>query len=336
MLFSQLLPYLIPGLIYGIGAVGLSLSLRFLRNPDFTSLGSIMIGGIVAARVWDNTGTILAVLAGAGAGALLGLITGFLTCRLRINLILAGIICFTAAQTPGYLVAKGSVVSLDVTDPRLPFGATFSLGDFFLVFGMGCGLCFVLAMLIRTRMGCLVTAMIADPAFLNARHRYRDIVTYGVLAVSNGIIAFAGALYAMKDRQAAIDGHKDFLPFALGAYFGGEAFIHLIGSKLDVKTTEVPTPALPVSDSSSAQNHSKLLRGLQGIFSVQRDETGRIGYIFFAYIVGCLFITTISGAARSNVLAAYLPGVNVPEHFEHLVAAILICLFVKLGYDKQS
>ena len=34
-------PFIIPGLLYGIGALGIAITYRYLHFPDFTVLGSV-------------------------------------------------------------------------------------------------------------------------------------------------------------------------------------------------------------------------------------------------------------------------------------------------------
>src|SRR5256885_8626954 len=67
------------GLIFSLVALGVFISFRLLRFPDLTVDGSFPLGGAVCA-ILISTGTNpwLATLAGTAAGAVAGLITGWL------------------------------------------------------------------------------------------------------------------------------------------------------------------------------------------------------------------------------------------------------------------
>ena len=85
------------GLIFSLVALGVYISFRLLRFPDLTVDGSFPLGGAVAATMiaagYDPfTSTIVATLAGAVAG----LITGWLNVRLKIMDLLASILMMIA------------------------------------------------------------------------------------------------------------------------------------------------------------------------------------------------------------------------------------------------
>src|SRR3546814_16508072 len=78
------------GLIFGLVALGVLISFRILRFPDLTVDGSFPLGGAVAATLISAgmdpfTSTLIATLAGAGAG----MITGWLNVKLKIMDLLA-------------------------------------------------------------------------------------------------------------------------------------------------------------------------------------------------------------------------------------------------------
>src|SRR3546814_4319154 len=81
------------GLIFGLVALGVLISFRILRFPDLTVDGSFPLGGAVAATLISAgmdpfTSTLIATLAGAGAG----MMTGWLHVRLKIMDLLASIL----------------------------------------------------------------------------------------------------------------------------------------------------------------------------------------------------------------------------------------------------
>src|SRR5699024_2772981 len=81
----------------GLVALSVLISFRILRFPDLTVDGSFPLGGAVAATLisggWDPfTATLLAT----GAGAIAGMVTGWLNVRLKIMDLLASILMMIA------------------------------------------------------------------------------------------------------------------------------------------------------------------------------------------------------------------------------------------------
>src|ERR1039457_1608806 len=105
-MIDLLLPYIVPGIIYGIGAIGIAIILRYLQAPDFTCLGAIMVGGIIAVIATNAIGPWCGILLGTLAGGMLGGITALLRCVLKIPLVLSGIITYTASISFGYLLTN--------------------------------------------------------------------------------------------------------------------------------------------------------------------------------------------------------------------------------------
>ena len=85
-IIDKLQPFMLPGLIYGIGAIGLAITFRFLKFPDFTVLGSIMVGGIVCIYISNFSNTTLGLIAGFISGSILGLFTGFIISGLKSSI----------------------------------------------------------------------------------------------------------------------------------------------------------------------------------------------------------------------------------------------------------
>ena len=85
------------GLIFSLVALGVYISFRLLRFPDLTVDGSFPLGGAVAA-ILISTGSdpFVATFAAMLAGAVAGLITGWLNVRLKIMDLLASILMMIA------------------------------------------------------------------------------------------------------------------------------------------------------------------------------------------------------------------------------------------------
>ena len=152
-MFEHLKSFFEPGLIYGIGTLGLALVFRYLRFPDFTVLGSITTGGI--ATIWATNHTNLAVglCVGVLVGGALGGTTGILVSGLNIRPVLASIITYTAAFSLGYLMTEGGTVSFPPNAPNRLLSPTYSPDDVAILAAIACAACIILAVAMKTKSG---------------------------------------------------------------------------------------------------------------------------------------------------------------------------------------
>ena len=96
------------GLLYGILGLGIYMTFRILDFPDLTTEGSFPLGGAVAVTLmnfgWNPIlATLVAVLAGCGAG----LVTGLLYTKGEIPTILAGILVMTSLNSVMLMIWEG-------------------------------------------------------------------------------------------------------------------------------------------------------------------------------------------------------------------------------------
>ncbi|QOF73997.1 ABC transporter permease [Aminobacter sp. SR38] len=104
-------------LIYSFLVLGIMIPFRLLSFPDLTSEGAFPLGGCVCATLLlagypPLLATVVAMLAGVGAGAA----TALVHLRFRINSLLAGILVFTALYSANMRVLGRSNIALFNTD----------------------------------------------------------------------------------------------------------------------------------------------------------------------------------------------------------------------------
>src|SRR5437868_7161191 len=117
-LFS-LLGALEIGLIFSLVALGVLISFRILNFPDLTVDGSFPLGGAVAATLISaGHDPFAATVAAIAAGALAGLITGWLNVRLKIMDLLASILMMIALYSGNLRIMGRPNVPL-ITEPTL-------------------------------------------------------------------------------------------------------------------------------------------------------------------------------------------------------------------------
>ncbi|HEY8583485.1 MAG TPA: hypothetical protein VIL49_11080, partial [Capillimicrobium sp.] len=101
------------GLLYAPLALGIYLALRVLSLPDLTLEGSFGIGGAATAGLLAHgSDPLVSLLGGMAAGACAGLVTAMLHLRLRMNVLLAGILMTTAAWSISLIIMGSGNVPL--------------------------------------------------------------------------------------------------------------------------------------------------------------------------------------------------------------------------------
>ncbi len=104
------------GLLLSLLALGVFVAFRILGTYDLTADGAFGVGAVVAAallaRGFDpTTATVVAGLAGAAAGA----VTGTLHTRLKVDILLAGILVTTALYSLDLFLMQGGDIPLSGT-----------------------------------------------------------------------------------------------------------------------------------------------------------------------------------------------------------------------------
>lgn len=328
-MIGTMLTLIVPGLIYGIGATGLAFIFRYLKFPDFTILGSIMLGGIIGIYVTNLTNPLLGTLAGVLIGGVLGLVTGILIHCLKIPKVLAGIITFTASPSLGYYFAKTGSISLPVEEPNSYLHSTFNSMDVLIVLVIASLICYFISFLIKTKPGSLILAMTAKKRFLESRHRCQGKVIIGTLIFGNAIVGLAGSLCALREYAAHIQSHMDFLPFSLGAIFGGNAVALWVYKIFNKGKEEKP------NEEKRQTNFKRLLRTIFNLIYIEKEHPSQIGFLFFLYVLGCLFFKGVSGLVSANAFTTIHPVLNIPTNSQYLAVAILIIIFTWLAGWKE-
>jgi putative tryptophan/tyrosine transport system permease protein len=317
-MFQKLQAFLEPGIVYGIGTLGLALIFRYLRFPDFTVLGSIVVGGISTIFFTNLWGPEFGLMLGAASGALLGLLTGFLTSVLKIRPVLAGIISFTASFSLGFIMADGGTIDIALalrTD--LPLQPMFSGRDFFRLSFLAILIAATIAFFLITKSGALLIAMTAGKDFTDYRHRYWKRTFMLTALAGNAIVALAGGLHSLNDRVANVQSHIDFLPFSLGAIFAGNAVTIWAGKLLHSYRVD---DALEGNEAKS--RGGRITKGLRRIFSAEGEDPLHVLTLLLSYSIGCFFLLLLSRAVQSNAFAV------IDSDWQYLVTAALMTLFV--------
>ena len=101
------------GLVFGLVALAVYLTLRVLTFPDLTVDGSYTLGGATSAVLMVNGyNPLLAVLAALLVGLCAGIITAVLNTKLRLPALLAGILMMVGLYSVNLRIMSGANVSI--------------------------------------------------------------------------------------------------------------------------------------------------------------------------------------------------------------------------------
>jgi len=220
------------GLAYVALAWGVFLSARVLRFPDITPDGTFPLGAAVAAAmILGGAHPVVATLAAVLAGMAAGYITGVLHTRFAVTELLAGILVMTALYSVNLHVMGRSNLSLLDADNVLvrfrgvvpasvgwPDDVAFTVVFLAMMLVMGAALFWYL----RTDFGIAMRAAGDNPAMITAQGVDRRSMVELGLALSNGCVAFAGALIAQYQSFADVGMGVGTLVAGMAAVILGE------------------------------------------------------------------------------------------------------------------
>lgn len=218
----QILGALELGLIYGLVAIGVYLTFRILDFPDLTVDGSFPLGAAVsAALLLKGAHPLLATGMAVLAGGLAGLITGFLHVRFKILGLLAGILTMTALYSINLRI-MGS--------PNLALLNEVTLFDNRHIIGCMAWICALIGggtvYFLSTHAGLGLRATGINPKVSKAYGvQVGGMVLLG-LAISNGITALAGALFAQSQGFADISMGAGTVIVGLASVIIGETILN--------------------------------------------------------------------------------------------------------------
>lgn len=219
------------GLIYGLVALGVYLSFRVLQFPDLTVDGSFPLGAAVAAiLIVHQVDPWLATLAALLAGAVAGLVTAWLNLRLRILNLLASILVMIALYSinlrimgrPNVALLGERTILTPLQDLALP---TYILTP--LAFAVGLiAIKWLLDRFLNSELGLALRATGVNPRMAQAHGIRVQFAIFLGMALSNALVALAGALFAQAQGSADVMMGVGTIVVGLAAVIGGEALLN--------------------------------------------------------------------------------------------------------------
>jgi putative ABC transport system permease protein len=236
------------GLILALLALGVFISFRVFAFPDITADGSITLGACVTATliVQKQAEPFMATLAGFGSGLLAGAATGILHTRFQIQGLLAGILVMTALYSINLHVlgrsnlpfqeqttlttygerlgtgVLGGRTSVDVVGWSVP-GRDLSMLFLALIATTLAGA--ILYVFFRTNLGTAMRATGDNPQMIRALGVNTGNMMVAGLALSNGLIALSGSLFAQYQGFADVQMGIGMVVWGLASVIIGEALV---------------------------------------------------------------------------------------------------------------
>lgn len=215
------------GLLWAVLGVALFLTFRILNFPDMTVEGSFPLGASTAvAMIAHGIDPFIATIAAFLVGTIAGLITGLLYTKGKIPILLSGILVMTATLSINLrimgsanisLLNQKSIFSIKILQHLPKYFDSVFLG-LVIIAVITAGLIFFL----QTELGQAFIATGDNPSMAQSIGIQTDRMTIMGLMLSNGLIAFGGAVIAQNNGYADINMGIGIIVIALASIIIGE------------------------------------------------------------------------------------------------------------------
>ena len=218
------------GLIFGLVALGVLISFRILRFPDLTVDGSFPLGGATAATLISlGLDPFTSTLVATFAGALAGMITGWLNVKLKIMDLLASILMMIALYSINLRIMGRPNVPL-ISEPTVftllqPEGISDYIMRPIILLVVVVIVKLALDWYFATQTGLAMRATGSNPRMARAQGVATGSRVLAGMAISNALCALAGALFAQSQGGADISMGIGTIVIGLAAVIVGESIM---------------------------------------------------------------------------------------------------------------
>lgn len=233
------------GLIWGIMAIGIYITYRILDIADLTVDGSFATGGAVGVMcILSGMNLWLSMLMAFIAGILTGLMTGVFHVFMGIPAILSGILSQLSLYSINLKILGKSNQSVNVNNTDLLISLRW-VKDFAMhnpIITVGIIIIVLIAVLywfFGTEMGCSIRATGANINMSRAQGINTNFNKILGLMLSNGLVAFSGALLTQYQGFADVNMGRGAIVIGLAAVIIGEALFGKIFKNFALKLLAV-------------------------------------------------------------------------------------------------
>lgn len=216
------------GLLWSIMTLGVYISFRVLDVADMTVEGSITLGAAVCARmIVSGNDPYLALIIAFFAGTCAGLVTGLLHTKLRIPVLLSGILTMIALYSINLRVMGMSNVSmLRMTTAYSFVSDLFNVSKTMAVMILGGVMAILLVLFLYwffgTEIGSAIRATGNNPNMVRAQGINTDTTIILGLMLANGLVALAGGLIAQSQNYSDVQMGTGSIVIGLASLIIGE------------------------------------------------------------------------------------------------------------------
>lgn len=224
MAFLNVLPGAIAeGMIWGIMAMGVYISYKILNIADLSVDGSICTGACVCVVMLANGYSLfICMLVAVLAGALAGVLTGLFHTALGIPAILAGILTQLILYSVNLAILGGkSLIAIDIYSTDLLLHMSDNPMAIVAAGFIITATIVVLWLFFYTELGLTIKSTGDNQHMSRAQGVNVNLNKVIGLAISNGIVALAGALLAQYKGSANINDGRGAIVIGLAAIFIG-------------------------------------------------------------------------------------------------------------------
>lgn len=228
------------GLLWAVLALGIYITFKILNVADMTCDGSFALGGCLSVTlIVSGWNPILSLLLSVLAGMAAGMVTGFLHTKLKIPVILAGILSMISlysinlrilGQPNQSLLKSDTIVTMikKIIPDSVMDHIKYSTLNSLIVIGIGIIfgvlLCFVLYWFFGTEAGSALRATGTNEDMIRALGQNTDRMKILGLMISNGLIALSGGLVAQTQGYGDVVMGQGAIVIGLASIVIGEVF----------------------------------------------------------------------------------------------------------------
>lgn len=239
------------GLIWGIMAIGVYITYKVLDVSDLTVDGTMCTGGAVCAMMMISGHNVwVSMLCAVLAGMLAGLVTGILHVSLGIPAILAGILSQLGLYSVNLkIIGKANeALPSHVYDVLVAIkynkGVPFNENTIFIVAVFTLLIITVLYWFFGTSFGCSLRATGSNRKMSRAQGINTKLNTIFGLMLSNGLVAFASALYTQYQGFVDINMGRGAIVIGLASVIIGGVIFEKIFKNFALKLLAVSFGAI--------------------------------------------------------------------------------------------
>ena len=220
------------GLLFALVAMGVYITYKILDFPDLSVDGTFPLGASISAALLINgVNPWISILIATIGGAIAGSITGFLHVKRKISNLMSGILVMMGLYSVNLRIMGKS--NRPLFNTNYIFKST-AVNSIFIILAIVVVVKIILDLFLKTKAGFLLTAVGDNEQVVSSLGVNKNLVKVLGLAISNGLVALAGALTAQHQGFADVTMGTGIVVMGLAAVIIG---VSIFGKISFIKAT---------------------------------------------------------------------------------------------------